>query len=164
MRRRQHPVHLKNLDWYKYIRRYFWDDETTPYLVPVSKLHRKQADSEIFAYSLFLSILFAAICIFSLTGAAPYGKSFGAALFAFIVLCGGFVLGMTKHPYAAFITGLAPVGAWAYLFSMDLRADLHWGDQLFVVVFSLIWLRYALRVVNLAQIYPSLPEPPNNPP
>ncbi|MEM7249959.1 MAG: hypothetical protein AAF493_00955 [Pseudomonadota bacterium] len=160
MRKRLPPVSIKGLDWYKYIRRYFWDDETTPYLVPVGKLHRKQADSELFAYTLFVSILFAVICVFSITGAAPYGKSFGAGLFCFIVFCGGVTLGMTKHTYAAFVTALAPVGAWFYLFAMDLRSDLHWGDQLFIVVFSLIWLRYALRVINITQRYPYMAEPP----
>ena len=44
MRRRHQPVHLKDLDWYKYVRRYFWDDETTPYLIPVERLHRRQAE------------------------------------------------------------------------------------------------------------------------
>ena len=162
MRRRQQPVPLKNLDWYKYIRRYFWDDETTPYLVPISKLHQKQADNEIFAYTLFVSILFGAICLFSVTGAAPYGKSLGAGLFAFVVMCAAFVLGMTKHIHAAITLSLAPMGTWVYLFSTDLRSDLHWGDQLFIVVFSLAWLRYALRVVNITKRYPTLPDPPPN--
>ncbi|MCH9670726.1 MAG: hypothetical protein K0U93_04685 [Gammaproteobacteria bacterium] len=164
MRRRQLPVQLKNLDWYKYIRRYFWDDETTPYLVPISKLHRKQADNEIFAYTLFVGILFAAVCMFSISGTAPYGKSFGASFFAFVVVCAAMVLGMTKHPHAAMVTGLAPVGAWIYLFSMNLRSDLHWGDQLFIVLFSLVWLRYALRIINMAKSYPDFPEPPPEPP
>ena len=84
MRRRAHPVHIRDLDWYKYMRRYVWDDETTPYLVPVPRLHRRQADNEIMLYSLFVCLLFGAVALISTTEAAPYGRSFSASLYGFL--------------------------------------------------------------------------------
>ena len=160
MRRRHKPVHLKDLDWYQYVRRYFWDDETTPYLVPVTKLHRKQADNEIFIYCLFLILLFAAISLISMTGKAPYGRSFGASLFAFCVTSGALVLAMTKEFYAAVFCALAPASALAFALSFNLQPDMEVLDRVLLVAFSLLWLRYGLRVINVARAYPDLPEPP----
>jgi hypothetical protein len=39
------------LNWEKLFKRYIWDDDRTPYLVPASRMTRKQADYEIFAYT-----------------------------------------------------------------------------------------------------------------
>lgn len=164
MRRRQKPVHLKNLDWYRYVRRYFWDDETTPYFIPVNKLHRKQADNEIFIYCLFIILLFGAITLISMTGKAPYGRSFGASLFAFCVTCGGLALGMTKDFYAGVFCALAPASALAFALSFNLQPDMELLDRLLLIGFSVLWLRYGLRVINVTRAYPDLPEPPPEPP
>jgi len=160
VRRRQKPVHLKDLDWYKYVRRYFWDDETTPYLVPVAKLHCKQADHEVFAYCLFLALLFGAISLISMTGKAPYGRSFGASLFAFSMSCGGIVLALTKDRLAAVFCALAPASALAFALSSTLPPEMDLLERILLVAFSAVWLRYALRIIAIARVYPELPEPP----
>ncbi len=41
--------------WEKYVRKYVWDDDKTPYFIPASKLKRDQADKEIFLYCFFLA-------------------------------------------------------------------------------------------------------------
>lgn len=160
MRRRHKPVHMKDLDWYKYVRRYFWDEETTPYLVPVSKLHRKQADHELFTYCLFIVVLFAAVSLISMTGKAPYGRSFGASLFAFCVMCGGLVLAMTKEFYVSVFCALAPASVLAFALSFNLHVNMEALDRVLLVAFAVLWIRYALRVINIARVYPDLPEPP----
>ena len=121
MRRRQHPVHLKDLDWYKFVRRYFWDDETTPYLVPVAKLHRRQARHEIFAYVLFVSILYGAVMLLTMGASSPFANSFGASLYAFVVVCAALTLGVTRNPFAAGACVLAPVGALVFSLSFDIH-------------------------------------------
>ncbi len=160
MRRSQKPVHMKDLDWYKLVRRYFWDDETTPYLIPVSKLHRKQADNEIFFYCIFIVLLFVGISLISMTDKAPYGRSFGASLFAFCMACSGLVLGMTKDFLAAIACTLAPASALAFALSFNLQPDMELIERLILIVFCGAWLRYAMRVINIARSYPELPEPP----
>lgn len=42
--------------WEKYVKKYVWDDDKTPYFIPASKLMRDQADKEIFLYCFFLVI------------------------------------------------------------------------------------------------------------
>ena len=160
MRRRQKPVHLKDLDWYKFVRRYFWDDETTPYLVPVSKLHRKQADNELFFYCVFIVILFAGISLISMTDKAPYGRSFGASLLAFCIACTGLVFGITKDFLAAIGCALAPASALAFALSFNLQPDMELIERLLLIAFCALWLRYAMRVMSIARSYPDLPEPP----
>jgi hypothetical protein len=33
-------------------------------------------------------------------------------------------------------------------------------DRVLLVAFAVLWIRYALRVINIARVYPDLPEPP----
>ena len=163
MRRRQHPVHLKDLDWYKFVRRYFWDDETTPYLVPVAKLHRGQARHEIFAYVLFVSILYGAIMLLTMGGNSPYANSFGASLYSFVVVCSALTFGVTRHHFAACACVLAPAGALVFSLSFDVHPDLGAWDRVLLVGFSLVWLRYSMRLMHIARRYPEMPPPPARP-
>ena len=160
MRRRQHPVHLKDLDWYKFVRRYFWDDETTPYLVPVAKLHRGQARHEIFAYVLFVSILYGAVMLLTMGGNSPYANSFGASLYSFVVVCSALTFGVTRHHFAACACVLAPAGALVFSLSFDVHPDLGAWDRVLLVGFALVWLRYSMRLMHIAKRYPEMPSPP----
>ena len=160
MRRRQHPVHLKDLEWYKFVRRYFWDDETTPYLVPVAKLHRGQARHEIFAYVLFVSILYGAVMLLTMGASSPFANSFGASLYAFVVVCVALTLGVTRNPFAAGACVLAPVGGLVFSLSFDVHPDLGAWDRVLLVGFSLVWLRYSMRLMSIAKRYPEMPPAP----
>ncbi len=61
------------MDWESLFKRYVWDDNKTPYLVPVAKLNRRQANSEIMIYTLFLGVLFGVVAVTSLSSSAPQG-------------------------------------------------------------------------------------------
>ena len=160
MRRRQHPVHLKDLDWYKYVRRYFWDDETTPYLVPVDRLHRRQADHEILAYVMFVTLLYGAIMLLTMSGKAAYADSFGVSLYAFLVVCATLTLGVTRSYLAACSCVLAPVGGLVFSLSFDVHPDLGSWDRVVLISFSLVWLRYSMRIMHIAKSYPEMRPPP----
>ncbi len=160
MRRRAHPVHIRDLDWYKYMRRYVWDDETTPYLVPVPRLHRRQADNEIMLYSLFVCLLFGAVALISTTEAAPYGRSFSASLYGFLTFCAAVILWVTKHPMAAMGVMAAPLGLVVYALAALVRPEVALLDRIVLVALALVWSRYAFRVLAITRLYPDLPEPP----
>ena len=160
MRRRQQPVHLKDLDWYKFVRRYFWDDETTPYLVPVARLHRRQADHEIFAYVLFVSLLYGAVTLLTMGGRSPYAHSFAASFYAFVTVCAALTFGVTRHFLAACACVLAPAGALVFSLSPGVHPSLGGWDQVLLVVFSLVWLRYSTRLMHIAKRYGEMPPPP----
>ena len=159
MRRRQQPVHLKDLDWYKFVRRYFWDDETTPYLIPVARLHRRQANHEIFAYVLFVSLLYGAVMLLTMAGQSPYGGSFAASLYSFVVVCVALTFGVTRHFLAACACVLAPVGVLVFGYLRESPADLAgWDwDRILLIGFSLVWLRYSTRLMHIAKRYPEMP-------
>lgn len=160
MRRRRQPIHLKDLDWYKYVRRYFWDDETTPYLIPVERLHRRQADHEILAYVVFVSLLYGAAMLLTMSGRAAYADSFGVSLYAFIVVCVSLVFAVTRHYLAASACVLAPVGGLVFSLSFDTDPDLGNWDRVLLVVFCLVWLRYSMRLMHIAKRYWEMPPPP----
>ena len=160
MRRRQHPVHLKDLDWYKFVRRYFWDDETTPYLVPVARLHQGQARYEIFAYAIFVSLLYGATTLLIMGGRSPYAHSFGASFYSLIVACAALTFGVTRHFLAACTCVLAPVGGLVFSLSFDIHPDLGSWDRVLLIAFSLVWLRYSMRLMHIAKIYEDMPPPP----
>ncbi len=155
------------MSWEKYIKKYVWDENKTPYFISVGKLNRGQADHELFAYTLFVGLLFGAISIISLTENAPHGRSHTVALYAFSAFCSAVLFGVTKHVYFAYYLATAPLATLAYFFVSGFPPNLHAIDKLLLVVVSLILLRYSLRVVAIAKAYPDMPEAtpgPESPP
>jgi hypothetical protein len=143
------------VNWEKLFKRYIWDDDRTPYFVPASRMTRRQADHEIFAYTVFLGTLFAVVCLAALS----YGGSSDLiALYAFTAIVGTVVLGVTKHPYAAWYCGAVPAAFLLYLLVYGFPASLAPIDHFVLIAFALIWLRYAWRVVGIARAYPDMPE------
>jgi hypothetical protein len=143
------------VNWEKLFKRYIWDDDRTPYLVPASRMTRRQADHEIFAYALFLGTLLAIVCL----AALPYaGTSELIVIYAFSAIVGTVVLGVTKHLYAAWYCGAVPLVLLSYLLAYGFPASLAPIDHLVLIVFALVWLRYAYRVVGIARAYPDMPE------
>jgi len=143
------------VNWEKLFKRYIWDDDRTPYFVPAVKMTRKQADCEIFAYTIFLGSLFTILCLVVLS---PAARSEGALLYLFTAIVATIVLGVTKHPSAAYYTGAAPVVLLAYLVLYGFPANLAAIDHFVLIVFGLVWLRYAFRVAGIAKLYGDMPE------
>ncbi|MGI9388372.1 MAG: hypothetical protein ACR2OX_13170 [Methyloligellaceae bacterium] len=146
------------MEWEKLFRKYIWDDQTTPYQVPLAKLNRRQADSEILVYSLFQGIFFAIVVIASLRG-GPDGRSLGPAFYGFSVICAAALFGMLKSYPAALYLSATPLAALAYLFLYGFSSERARMDTIFVTIVLLLLLRYSLRIVALARAYPGLPEP-----
>jgi hypothetical protein len=142
------------VSWEKLIKRYLWDDDRTPYLVPASRMTSKQADHEIFAYTVFLGILSAVVCLAAL---ADTGTSDLIVVYAFSAIVGTVVLGVTKHLYSAWYCGAVPVAFLLYLLVYGFPANLAPIDHFVLIAFALIWLRYAFRVISIARAYPDMP-------
>ncbi len=152
------------LDWEGLFKRYVWDDQTTPYLIPVAKLNRRQADSELLFYSLFVGILFAVVALSALSDAAPHGRSPFMTLYGFSVVCAALLLHFTKSVAAAMYLAATPLAGLVYLLFFGLGADRELGDTVIVAVILLLLLWYSLRLINLARSYPELPEGDAPPP
>jgi hypothetical protein len=142
------------VSWEKLIKRYLWDDDRTPYLVPASRMTRKQADHEIFAYTVFLGILVSVVCLAAL---ANPGTSELIVLYAFSAIVSTVVLGVTKHLYAAWYCGALPLAFLLYLLVYGFPAGLAPIDHFVLIAFALIWLRYGFRVIGIARAYPDMP-------
>ena len=147
------------MDWEKQFKKYVWDDEKTPYLVPVSKLDRRQASNEIYIYSLFIGTLFCVLAILANTGALAHGRSFGVALYAFSMVCATIILGFTKHPIAAWYCGLAPVAALIYFFVFGFHPDSSTVDHVVILVLVALWLLYSWRIITIGRCFEDMPEP-----
>jgi hypothetical protein len=143
------------VSWEKLIKRYIWDDVRTPYLVPASRMTRRQADHEIFAYSIFLGVLLFIVCLAALPHA---GMADLIVLYAFSAIVATVVLGVTKHLYAAWYCGTIPLALLGFLLVYGFPAGLAPIDHFVLIVFALIWLPYAYRVVGIARAYPAMPE------
>jgi len=145
------------MDWDKAFKKYVWDDQKTPYLTPTGKLTQTQAGYELYAYSLFLGILFTVVAIGALTGAAHPGKAYGVALYAFTVICAAILLGATRHYYAAIYCASAPPCALLFFYLYGFHPNLGAIDHAVILVFVVLWLRYALRVVAIGKRYEDMP-------
>jgi hypothetical protein len=146
------------MNWESFIKRYIWDDERTPYLVPVDRITRRQADYEIYIYTVFLGVLFAVVTMAALAGGLPQGRSEAVALYGFSVVCGAILFGATKHLWPALYCSAVPLAALFHGFSGGLPPHLGTIDHVVLIVVALILLRYSMRIVSLAKAYPGLPE------
>lgn len=144
------------MDWDKLFLKYIWNDQTTPYLVPVEKLNQRQGNSEILIYSLFLGVFFGATALISLRG-GPDGRSFGVSFYGFSVVCAAALFIIMKSYAAALYLSATPAVALVYLYLYGLGWEREFFDTLIVTVILILLLRYSLRIVALARIYPELP-------
>ncbi|MCP5153145.1 MAG: hypothetical protein H6983_03200 [Ectothiorhodospiraceae bacterium] len=146
------------MDWDRFLKRYVWDDETTPYLVPVARLTRRQADYELYAYAIFLGTLFAVVSVAALTGKLPGGRLPGVAFYAFAMVCAAVLLGFGRSHLAALYTATGPVAALAYFYLFGFHPKLSGIDHVAIVLFVVLWLRYSVRVIAIARRYGEMPE------
>jgi hypothetical protein len=144
------------MDWDKLFLKYVWNDQTTPYLVPVEKLNRRQGNSEILIYSLFLAVFFGAAALISLRG-GPEERSLGVAYYGFSVVCAAALFVIMKSYPAALYLSATPAVALVYLYLYGLGAERETTDTVIVTVILILLLRYSLRIVALARAYPGFP-------
>jgi hypothetical protein len=147
---------MMNLE--KYFKKYIWDDQRTPYLVPVSRLTRSQADYELYAYAMFVAVLFAMVTGGALLSQDHQIKSDIVAVYGFTVVCAAIILGFTQALAAAWYCAAAPLAALLYFFLHGFHPNLSTIDHAALIVFALILLRYSLRVVAIVRAYPDLAE------
>ena len=155
---------LDDVQWDRFLKRYVWDDETTPYFVPVSRLTRRQANHELMAFAVFLGFMFAVLAVVTLSSNAPGGRSGGMSLYSFTVVCAAVLLGMTRHYYAALYCSSAAPGVliWIYVFADHPGLDAI--DHMVIIGFGLLWMRYGQRVIAITRGYDDMDEgvePPN---
>jgi hypothetical protein len=145
----------------RYFKRYIWDDERTPYFVPVARMTRRQADYELHAYAVFVGILFAMVAGGALLSQDSQIRSDAVAVYGLSVVCATIVFGFTKAVPAAWYCAVAPLVALLYFFLYGFHPSLSAIDHAVLIGFGLIWLRYSLRVVAIARAYPGLPDTPS---
>lgn len=152
-RRRRQPA-----SWEKYVKKYVWDDDSTPYFIPVQKLKRYQADKELFIYAFFLAtpatLLTAGIGSQIVSGGIYDNLIVG--VYAFSVFCAAVYLHFRKNLYAALYTVTAPFAMLLHFTLNGFPSKLHTIEQVGLVIVTLIWLRYTIRVVAIAKAYPGL--------
>ncbi len=147
------------MDWYGSLKKYVWNEERTPYLVPPRKLTPSQARSEIFVYTLFLGILFAVVTAVS-AGAAVERDEFSAlavTAYGASVLGAAILLGWRKDARAALYCLSAPVAVLLALFAGWLPPGLAGIDKAVILVIAVLWLAYAFRAVGVARAHGERP-------
>ena len=146
------------MDLDKYFKKYVWDDERTPYLVPVARLSRSQARYELHFYALFVGVLCAVISVVALSNKLPHGNAVIVSLYAFSVVCAAILLGMSRHPWAAFWCATPPLAGLAYFAAYGFHPNLGAQDKVLLVVAMIAWLVYCRRLLAVARAYPGLPQ------
>jgi hypothetical protein len=153
------------MGWFDQVKSYVWDAHTTPYLISVPRLSRPQAEKELFAYVVFLTLVAAAGTVAVLVQAKLHGSPvlYAAALHGASVVAAALYLGFSADERAARYCITAPVAAFLGFVTGTLNPNLSGMETLALAAFTLAWLRYSLRVVALARAYPDLPEAPPDP-
>ena len=147
------------LDWESMFRRYIADPTKTPYLMAADRLDRVQANYELFAYALFVSVIFGVLGLAALSPSLPHGMSTLVPLYAFSVLVAAIVLGVSKHPAAAAYCAMGPAALLIYFLVYGFLPSHGPMEKAIMVSVVLLWLRYGWRTIVIARAYPDLPNP-----
>jgi hypothetical protein len=148
--------------WEKFVKKYVWDERTTPFLVPVHRLNRGQADKEVFLFVLFLATPFTLILLGALAylfggGAIHY---IGVALYAASVLAAAVALNASKQWQAAVYCITAPLAILLYFVVNGFGPKMQTLDQVLMVAMLVAWARYTIRIIAIARTYPGMPAAP----
>jgi len=82
--------------WEKYVKKYVWDERSTPFLVPVKNLNQAQARKELFLFAIFLATPFALLSAAAGT-LALQNSDFGYAIITFFAVSIVTAAGYTNH-------------------------------------------------------------------
>lgn len=132
--------------WERWIKRYVWDDERTPYLVAPERLTRNQASYEIFAYAVFLGFLFFLASLAS--ASSPL-----VMLYTLSMVVAGVALALTKHASAATYAATAPVAAALHLAYGGFSDNLGTPDYILLTGLIILWAFYSFRIISVAKAY-----------
>ena len=153
-------------NWEKWTKKYVWDENKTPFFVAIDKLTKYQAKKEIFLYVVFVGTPFALIGFVSLAAIA-WQDSLGYLLMMFYsvaVLVSLYYLNALKNKYAAFFSATAPIALLLHLFVNGFPSKLHEIEQALLLIFLLLWLRYAMRIIRMCKRFPEMREGVVTPP
>jgi len=146
------------MDFFGYFRKYLWNADKTPYLVPVGRLSRTQARNELFIYCVLMAAFFFVTGLAALLGASIVAGSISVALYSFVLCAAAIYLSSTQHPVAALVCATAPPVILIYLIFFGFSPKLHLLDKLLIgSVILALWV-YTFRVVRIAWAFPGLRE------
>jgi hypothetical protein len=143
-----------DLDWEKLVKRYVWHDERTPYFTRVARLSSVQARYELFAYCVFMAVLFGVLSVLALSERLPHGAAAIVPLYAFSVLCASVMLGATRSAAAAAYCAASPLALLAYFAVWGFPAGLSTLDHAVLIAAPIGGFLYSLRVVTVVRAFP----------
>jgi hypothetical protein len=144
--------------WEKYVKKYVWDERSTPFLVPVKKLNQAQARKELFLFAIFLATPFALLSAAAGT-LALQNSDFVYAIITFYAVSIVTAAGYTNHAKkrnVAIYCGTAPLALLGYFILNGFPPKLHLVDHAIMITMILCWLRYTFRVIAITGAYSQL--------
>jgi len=146
------------MDLFGFFRKYVWNDEKTPYLVPVGRLTQRQARNELFTYSVLMFAFFFIVGMAALLGAEVVGRSLTVTIYAFAICSAAGALAVLRHWIAAVLCATAPPAILIFLIVNGFSPKLHMLDKLLIgAVILALWV-YSFRVVRITRAFPGLRE------
>jgi hypothetical protein len=144
--------------WEKYVRKYIWDDQSTPFLVKVKDLSQAQANKELFLFAIFLATPFSLLSAATGTMVVQNGQLIYAfaTLYAVSIVMSAAITHQTKNRKTAIYCGTAPLALLAYFIIAGFPPKLHLLDQAIMITAILGFLRYTFRIVAIVSAYHEL--------
>ena len=148
------------MDFYGFIKKYVWNEEKTPYLVPVHRLSQLQARNEVFVYSILMASFFLVAGVAALLGASIVAGSLIVAAYSFVLCGAAVILSATLREWPAFICATAPPAVLLFLLVHGFSPTLHTLDKVLIAGVLIAFWVYTFRVCRIAKVYPGLKESP----
>ena len=141
------------MNWFANVGKYLWSRETTPYFTAPEALTRSQARHETFAYAVLLGSVFAVLGIGGAIASArsPALSPILWTLCSALVLWACFDLPRFRDRSAAWVVALAPSLVLLQILLTGLGPGGFGPDELLMLLFIALLLRYGWRVVRIAR-------------
>jgi hypothetical protein len=144
--------------WEKYVRKYIWDDQSTPFLVKVKDLSQAQASKELFLFAIFLATPFSLLSAATGTMVVQNGQFIYvfATLYAVSIVMAAAITHHSKSRSTAIYCGTAPLALLGYFIVNGFPSKLHLLDHAIMITAILCFLRYTFRIVAIVSAYHDL--------
>ena len=144
--------------WFNFVKKYIWDNESTPYHIPPQRLSREQANKEVYFYSMFEGTL-VGIVLISMMAHTYLTQDTSNLLYlgyGVSLLISLFYLVRNKQIWFAIYSSSLPLIILIIFNFKGFHPENTGLDKLLLSGFLTLWLIYCYRLFNICKFYKNL--------
>ncbi len=144
--------------WFQSVKKYVWNEDSTPYHLPPEQMRREQAHKEVFFYAVFVGTLTGLVSLGALTQiySAQQTNYLPVLGYGCTLMIALYQLATRKLSWAALYSASPPLVVFGVFFLYGFHPNNTYLDKVLLSSFLAFWLLYAHRLFNICRRYPNM--------